>query len=134
MKTLKTSFFAIVLAFLTCCFNEINAQSKLDNWPQIKEFHKVMAQTFHPSEEGDFEPIKKRSGEMVEKANALTLQSIPADFNNDKVKDAVSRLQKGSKELDEMIKKGAGDKKIFKKLNALHDIFHEIVGLCSHSE
>ena len=134
MKTFKISLLAVCMLVVSLCMNTVSAQSKLDSWPQIKEFHKVMAQTFHPSEEGNFEPIKKRSGEMVEKANALTAQAIPTDFNTDKIKDAVARLQKGSKELDELIKKGASDKKIAKKLASLHEVFHEIVGLCSHVE
>lgn len=134
MKTFKISLLTLCIILVSFFMNTISAQSKLDSWPQIKEFHKVMSQTFHPSEEGNFEPIKKRSGEMVEKANALTAQTIPTEFNTDKIKDAVARLQQGSKELDELIHKGASDKKIAKKLSALHDVFHEIVGLCSHVE
>ena len=29
------------------------------SWPEIKTFHKVMSQTFHPSEEGNLQPIKE---------------------------------------------------------------------------
>ena len=29
-----------------------------DAWTELKEFHKVMAATFHPAEEGDFKPIE----------------------------------------------------------------------------
>ena len=50
-------------------------------WPEIKAFHKVMSQTFHPSEEWNLQPIKERSAEMAEKANALKMSKIPAQFN-----------------------------------------------------
>jgi hypothetical protein len=39
-------------------------------------------------------------------------------------------LVKGSKELDKMVKKNASDADLTKKLTALHDVFHNIVGLC----
>lgn len=102
-----------------------------DNWPAIKAFHGVMSQTFHPSEEGDLQPIKTRSGEMVEKATALAKSKFPAEFATLKIKDAVQRLQSGSKALDKLVKnKKSTDQEITASLAALHDVFHEIVGLC----
>ena len=102
-----------------------------DNWQAIKDFHGVMSQTFHPSEEGDLQPIKTRSGEMVEKATALAKSKFPAEFATLKIKDAVQRLQSGSKALDKLVKnKKSTDQEITTSLAALHDVFHEIVGLC----
>lgn len=114
--------------------NQATAQSKMQDWAELKEFHKVMAQTFHPSEEGNLEPIKTRIGEMVEKAKALQASKFPADFDNDKVKKAVAQLVTDSEKLQAEIKSGASDKKITKAIAALHDVFHEIVGLCSATE
>jgi ABC-type nickel/cobalt efflux system permease component RcnA len=114
--------------------NQATAQSKLQDWAELKEFHKVMAQTFHPSEEGNLEPIKTRIGEMVEKAKTLKASKIPADFDNEKVKNAVAKLVTDSEKLQTAIKDGASDKKITKSISALHDVFHEIVGLCSATE
>jgi superoxide dismutase len=103
-------------------------------WPEIKIFHKVMSQTFHPSEEGNLQPIKERSAEMVEKANALKMAKIPAQFNKKEIVVAVNKLAKDSKELDKLVKSKASDDKITKALNGLHDTFHTIVGLCTHDE
>lgn len=114
--------------------NQAAAQSKLQDWAELKEFHKVMAQTFHPSEEGNLEPIKTRIGEMVEKAKTLQASKFPADFNNEKVKKAVDKLVTDSEKLQKAIKGGASDKKITKSLSGLHDVFHQIVGLCSATE
>jgi len=101
-----------------------------DAWPTLKSFHGVMSGTFHPSEEGDLKPIKARSGEMATKAEALTTNPIPDEFATAGIKDAVSRLISGSKELDGLVRKKAKDSVITQKLGALHDVFHEIVGLC----
>lgn len=113
--------------------NHASAQSKQE-WPELKEFHKVMAQTFHPSEEGNLEPIKTRIGEMVEKAKALQASKFPSDYNNEKMKKAVDQLVADSEKLQTAIKDGASDKKITKSLSGLHDVFHQIQGLCSTTE
>lgn len=109
--------------------SQVSCQSTFDKWPALKNFHGVMSQTFHPMEEGNLEPIKTRSGEMVMKAKELAKSDIPAEFNTPAIQSAVKRLQKGSKSLDKLVKKGS-DEEIKKSLTALHDVFHEIVGLC----
>lgn len=106
-------------------------KGKFDDWPEIKEFHKVMSQTFHPAEEGNLEPIKTRSKELWEKAEALNKKPIPAEFNKKEIKAAVKKLATDSKKLHEMIQKKVPDDKIKKSLSDLHDVFHTIVGLCS---
>lgn len=123
----------IVLIAVTAFFmNTENAvaQSKFDSWPELKAFHKVMSQTFHPSEKGDLAPIKERVGEMVEKANALAASKVPTEFNTKPIIAAVSKLQKDSAKLQKTINNKADDKKITSELNKLHDVFHRIVGLC----
>lgn len=122
-----------ILVFLMSFAYLLQAQSIWDKWKELKEFHVVMSQTFHPSEEGNLEPIKKRSSEMAEKANLLAKSAIPKEYNTPKIKEAVKKLQKGSKELDAFIKSSkATDEGIKQKLSALHDVFHEIVGLCKN--
>jgi superoxide dismutase len=103
-----------------------------ETWVSLHEFHVVMAQTFHPSEEGNLQPIRQRSGEMVEKAQALMNQPVPASFNTIEIKRSITELLTGSKELDEMVRSHADDKMISAKLNSLHDTFHTIQGLCRH--
>jgi predicted HAD superfamily Cof-like phosphohydrolase len=124
MKKWIMSLGAMLVATITF------AQSKPSDWAQLKDFHAVMSQTFHPAEEGKLDPIKNRSGEMVEKAIAWQKSTPPADFDKPEIKKSLSKLVKGSKELDKMVKKNASDAEITKKLTDLHDVFHEIVGLC----
>lgn len=122
-----------ILVFLMSFAYFLQAQSIWDKWKELKEFHVVISQTFHPSEEGNLEPIKKRSGEMAEKANFLAKSTIPKEYNTPQIKGAVKKLQKRSKELDAFIKSSkATDEGIKQKLAALHDVFHEIVGLCKN--
>jgi hypothetical protein len=107
-------------------------------WPELKSFHVVMSQTFHPSEEGNLEPIKTRATEMKEKAGALAVSKIPAEFNNDKVKSAVTKLKEETAKMEKVVNSKGSDKEIIAQLTTVHDTFHQIVGLCSpnseHSE
>lgn len=126
MNFIKTVAIALVLFFA----NTISAQSVTEKWPAIKTFHGVMSQTFHPAEEGNLAPIKARSLEMVEKAEALLKSDIPAEFKTPAIMASAERIQIKSKALNKMILAGATDAEIVKKLTDLHETFHEIVGLC----
>lgn len=130
----KIALLLLVGFGISALMSQASAQSKLQDWNELKDFHKVMAQTFHPSEEGNLEPIKTRIGEMVEKAKTLQASKFPADFDNEKVKKAVAQLVTDSEKLQKAIKAGASDKKITKAISELHDVFHQIVGLCSETE
>lgn len=111
-------------------FTVVRKKSPFDPWPALKDFHSVMSQTFHPMEEGNLEPIKTRSGEMMAKADALAASVPPAEWNKPEVTKAVKKLKTDSKKLHDMITKKASDDNIKKSLTALHDTFHVIVGAC----
>lgn len=120
-------------AFLLIC-NNLNAQSTTP-WPEKDNFHKVMSQTFHPMQTGDFKPIRKRSAEMYEMALAWQESSIPVELaNNSELQKKLKNLTKAAKQLDSKIKSGCTNQFIIEKLTGLHDIFHDIVGICSSEE
>ena len=125
MNHLKT-FLALTFIFVA---NSISAQSTFEKWPAIKEFHEIMSQTFHPAEEGNLIPLKTRSGEMVQKANALSTEAMPEEFKTKAILASIAKLQSDSKKLDELINAKGSDADITKGITALHDVFHEIVGL-----
>lgn len=102
-----------------------------NTWQALKDFHMVMAQTYHPMEDGDFNPIRNRSGEMVEKAKALSTADIPNSFRTTPIKNAINELVSGAESLDKLVKKKAKNDKIEASLTKLHDTFHKIQGLCS---
>ncbi|MGL2994001.1 hypothetical protein [Flavobacterium sp. TSSA_36] len=130
MKSLK--FLAVLCFFLVV--SNLSAQTTFEKWPAIKTFHGVMSQTFHPAEEGDLNPIKTRSEEMVQKAEALSTEAIPAEFKTPAIAASVKKLQAGSKSLDKLIKAKGTDKEVLAAITSLHDVFHEIVGLCSEEK
>lgn len=106
-----------------------------DNWLAIKDFHKVMAQTFHPAEEKNFAPLRTRSGELYAKAILLKNSTPPASANNTLVQDALTRLEKQCLEIHNLVQKQsknmeAQNTDLFEKITKAHDIFHEVEGLC----
>ena len=121
-----------ILSMLAMFFLSVGAfaQPKPGDWAELKTFHGVMSETFHPAEEGKLDPIKSRSGEMVEKAVAWQKSTPPAEFDKPDIKKELKSLVKGSKELDKRVKKNAPVADITKKLSSVHDVFHNIVGLC----
>jgi hypothetical protein len=128
---MKRIWFSLLsLALLCFAAQSASAQSIFDSWAELKNFHGVMSQTFHPAEEGDLAPIKARSGEMAKKAGTLAKSDVPDQFNTPAILDAVKRLQSGSKALNKLVKAKAADDQITASLTALHDVFHEVVGLC----
>lgn len=129
---MKMKLLAIVLFLIG--INNVNAQSTFDKWPAIKEFHEVMSQTFHPSEEGNLEPIKTRSEELATKAAAILKSDIPAEYKTPAILASAEKLQLKSKTLHKMVVAKASDADIKKSLSDLHDVFHEIVGLCSEKK
>jgi len=121
-----------IIAFLFTA-NLVSAQS-MDKWPALKDFHEVISQTFHPSEEGNLEPIKTRSEELANKAAALLKSDIPAEFRTTAILASAEKLQVKAKALNKMVQAKAPDADITKNLAEVHNIFHEIVGLCSGGE
>ena len=100
-----------------------------------KDFHKVMAQTFHPAEEKNFAPLRSRSGELYAKAILLKNSTPPASANSNRVQEALTRLEKQCLDIHQLVQKPMKDEAnkdalLLEKITKAHDIFHEVEGLC----
>lgn len=122
----------LIFLFLLIGFASIDAksQSMFDAWPELKAFHGVMSSTFHPAEEGNLAPIKERSQELALKAEKLQGSVLPKDFDKPAIRTSLKKLAVESRALDKLVSKKPKDEVILKSLTALHDRFHEVVGLC----
>ncbi len=124
---LKNTLFVFFLLFTGQAFS----QGKFDKWPELKAYHAVMSATFHPSETGDLAPVKKRAGELAEKAKALAAAKIPDEFKKEEIAAAVKKLAADSQALAKLISSKGKDETIKSDLGKLHDTFHLIVEKCS---
>lgn len=101
-----------------------------DKWAELDAYHDVMSQTFHPAEEGKLAPIRKRAGELADKAKQWLDSKPPKVYDTADIKALLVKLNAESKTLADSIAKGANDEQVKKDLTALHDRFHEIIGAC----
>lgn len=124
MKKIIAVLVSTVL-FITAAQSQEKAE-----WKEMHDFHGVMGSTFHPAEEGNLQPIRTRSQEMIDKAEAWKNSDAPAGYDKKAVNSTLKKLVKGAKEIDKMVKANAGDKELVTKLSALHDVFHEIMEKC----
>lgn len=127
-KQIILCFALVALAITT------KAQSTFDTWPELKAFHNIMSATFHPAEEGNLKPIKAQSADLATKADKLQRSLFPTEYNKPAIQTSVKKLAAESKALNVLIQKKAKDPIILKSLTALHDRFHEIVGLCKEEK
>ena len=108
----------------------ILAKIEKENWPEMNAFHKVLAQTFHAAEKGDFKPLRNLSGALYAKAILLQDSDVPKPLLKPEVSLALVRLEKKCASLNKLVGKNAREKSLMKMMNGVHDIFHEVQGLC----
>jgi len=101
-----------------------------DNWIALKDFHKVMGQTFHPTEEGNFIPLRTRSGELLAKAILLSASKPPVSKDKPEIHKALSNLEEQCEKIYELVEKNAKDEVLKKEITKAHDLFHQVEELC----
>jgi hypothetical protein len=119
---------------LVLVLNAVSAQAKKEKWAQMDAYHQMMSKTFHTGDEGNLEAIKKTSQLLLERADAITEESIPANLRSAKLSEALVVLKRETKKVDDLVQAKAPDATIVKVLTNLHDVFHQIVGMCGPEE
>lgn len=131
MKKLFTFFAAIAFSFVSMV---AVAQAKAPVWEPLKNFHGIMAATFHPAEEGDLAPLKKMSGDLLASAETWQKAPIPMNFKEKETRAALKDLVAQTKKIKKAVAKNASDKDLTVMITDAHEIFHKIVGECKKSE
>lgn len=119
----------VITAFFLIVFHSISAQPIFEKWVTVKEFNDVLSQTFQPAQTGNFEPIKLRSEELMNKAADLLKLDIPAEFRTKTILSSAEKLQIKSKKLHQLIISKATDAEVLKSLTELHQILQEMTGV-----
>lgn len=126
MKYIK-SLLAIV-AFFT--ISSVSAQSITEKWKQLNDYHELLSKTFHPAEDGNFDPIKNSSEDLVVKAEALDLKTMPQELRTSQLDETITVLKKQTKTVNDLVQKKAPNAEIMRAFQNLHDVFHRIVEIC----
>lgn len=112
----------------------ITAQSTIDKWVAMKDFHVILSQTFHPAEEGNLEPIKSRSEEFMNKANDLLQLDIPEEYRTKEILTLSENLLAKTKTLHALVVAKAFDEELLKAITEVHTVLHQIIGLCTEGK
>lgn len=126
--------FLLVAVSICFLYSVSFAQGKLANWPEMQAFHDVLSHTFHPAEEGDMAPIRKRSHELLSDAKKVSLSPFPPQYDNEKMHKALKRLERESDKLNACCVRQEQNSVVMKQLKVVHEIFHEIVGMCGEQK
>lgn len=106
------------------------AQSKKTGWPEMKTFHSFMSSTFHPSEEGDFKPLREKADSLLITAKAWKASTIPAGFKPVETKATLEELVRQCENIAGAVAAKAADEKLKVLISDAHDMFHKIVEKC----
>ena len=121
----------LAIAMLFFVAVPMSAQGTLDKWPAMKTFHEVMSRSFHPTEENNFEPLRAFSQTLADKAMELSTKEVPREFKTEQLMKIISRLQVKTQEVNKLVKSNASNDALKKSITEAHDIYHEIVGMCT---
>ena len=89
-----------------------------------------MSKTFYAAQKGKLEPIKSNSETLVEKAEELSIEAMPAEYRNPKTIETLHTLNTQTKLVNDLVKKDVDDAEIKLALTKLNDTFFSIVELC----
>jgi hypothetical protein len=119
----------ITLSILVLASTFVFAQHKeMESWKELKDFHEVMSATYHPTEKGDYKPIRSRAAELVAKADALQRSKYPVDFDNIETRRKVKMLYASVTAVKNAVDKNDSDANIGKLLEEAHSAFHGVIG------
>ncbi|MEP7163407.1 MAG: hypothetical protein ABI741_01870 [Ferruginibacter sp.] len=106
------------------------AQSGKTGWPEMKTFHSFMSSTYHPTEEGNFKPLREKADSLLITAKAWQASKIPANYKVEETTATLGELVKQCENIVGAIKAKAADEKLKVLISDAHDMFHKIVEKC----
>ena len=104
------------------------------DWKEMNTFHSVMSKTFHPAEEGKFQPVRDNAADLLAKAKTWKASIVPANLNKEQVTKSLDKLVAKCTELNKAVKAKKGDEDLKKLITEAHDIFHEVAEKCMPDE
>lgn len=110
----------------------MNTFAQKEKWTALEDYHAIMSKTFHPAEEGNLKPVIENAASISKAATVLKMSQVPMDYQKPGVNDVLKKLEKESKGLAKMVKKGKSEAELKKAIYDLHDRFHEVMEVCNH--
>jgi len=123
---LKKTYLFIALLIFVC-----SAQAQSTKWAEMDSFHTVMSKSFHPTEEGNFKPLRENASLLEEKAKSWKLAKIPEGINAKKTKPILDKLVKECTNIKASVTKNKPDSTLLRQITQAHETFHALVESCN---
>ena len=123
---LKKTYLFIALLIFVC-----SAQAQSTKWAEMESFHTVMSKSFHPTEEGNFKPLRENASLLEEKAKSWKLAKIPVGINAKKTKPFLEKLVKECTNIKASVTKNKPDSTLLRQITQAHETFHALVESCN---
>lgn len=105
---------------------EEQAATDNDAWPEMDEFHMLMAESFHPfKDSANLDPAIANAGDLAAMAEKWANAPLPERVNNDEVKGYLNELKTSTAAFTQLTASGDSTK-IGASLTQLHDQFHKL--------
>lgn len=125
----KLAFYAVVafvILLTAACGNKKEEVANNEEWPEMDEFHMIMAESFHPfKDSANLEPAKANAAEMAKVAEKWANAPLPEKVDNDGTKAELTQLKNVANAFIQVSQEGDSIK-IGESLTALHDQFHKL--------
>jgi hypothetical protein len=117
-------FAAILIGFVSTSYGQ------MPKWNELDSFHTVLSKSFHPTESGNFKPLKENINLLVLNAKKWQTSIVPQGFNAPKAKPILVKLVKECLMIKSSITVNKPDSILQKQIVTLHDTFHSFVESC----
>lgn len=125
-RTALYSLLACMIFIAVACGKKHEEAANNTVWPEMDEFHMIMAESFHPYKDSSYlEPAKANAAEMAKVAGKWASAPLPAKVDNDEIKSTLGQLKADTEAFVQIAQTGDSIK-IGEALTALHTQFHKI--------
>lgn len=128
-KSIKYFLALFIFSLAVSCSGKkdsTEAVASNEEWPEMDEFHMVMAESFHPyKDSANIEPAKGNAAEMARVAEKWANASLPEKVNTDEIKGDLAKLKEDAVAFVQIAQSGDSTK-IGESLTSLHDAFHKL--------
>ena len=130
---MKKLIYSLIIILALLPFRGLTQKTK-SSWPELTSFHTLMAATFHPTEDGNFKPLRQKADSLFMASKRWQASTIPTDYNKEKTMSTLKKLVRQCGNINDAVKVKAADDKLKKMIATAHETFHTIVEKCRNPE
>lgn len=126
----------LILLFTAISFSLTfqNANAEKTDWKVLHDFHAIMSKSFHPTEEGNFKPLKENASALAKSAKTWAASKVPDGFDKELTPKILAKLVAKCDAIEKSVNEKASDDVLKVQITEAHEIFHQIVEKCQKPE